>query len=66
MPARTRVRELMLDRAQNDLSRFVVALVNRYDLSITELTSLLVKETAAANHIALEHESRLDMEAEPK
>lgn len=66
MAAGTRVREVLLERAQNDLSRFVVAMANRYDLSVTELTLLLIRETAAANHIALEHETQLDMEAEPK
>lgn len=62
----TRVRQLILDRAQTDLSRCVVALARRYDLSVTELSSLLIRELAEANKIGLDHEQQLDMEAEPK
>lgn len=65
MATSRRVREVLLDRAQTDLSRCVVALANRYDLSVVELTAMLLRELAAANKIALEHEATLDMEAEP-
>lgn len=61
----TRVRALMLERAQTDLSRCVVALARRYDLTVTELSSLLIRELAEANKIGLDHETQLNLEAAP-
>ena len=62
----TRLRELILDRAQTDLSRCVVALARRYDLTVTELSGLLIRELAEAYKIGMDQEHLLDMEAKTK
>jgi hypothetical protein len=60
------VRALLLERAQNDLAQALVRLARDYDLSVLELSGLLIRELADLNQIGLEQEAELEAESAPK
>jgi hypothetical protein len=56
----------LLERAQNDLAQALVRLARDYDLSVLELSGLLIRELADLNQIGLEQEAELEAESAPK
>jgi hypothetical protein len=60
------LRAIIIERARTDVQRCVVAVARRYDLSATELLSILLAQAQEANQIAWDHELHMALQEEPK